>query len=597
MVDTETTQHEVSPGVMEHTLRLGCAIYYRRLRGGKWSKGEYLDFRTPGEFWDWVVSHTRRKARLYLYAHNLMFDWGILHGTTELPARGWERRSHILDDPPTIIRYGLPDKDAEGNPVRVRGHNGGERQGYLSSLVAIDSLNYFRASLAELGENVGKPKTKVDFATVSDLELMEYCRNDTEVLSHIMLGYIDFVSTHDLGSYQPTSPSQAFSAYRHRFLKSSILIDDNEAALTLSREGYHGGRCEAWVLGRHTGSFHLLDVNSLYPYVMSQHPYPTQLVGHYTRLTVSELSRLLDSYAAVARVDLHTETPRYPLVYGHKLVWPVGRFTAVLPTPHLAAALQAGEVVRVREVSVYEQSFLFGPYVDYFFHLRQTYKTSGNKVYSTMSKLFLNSLYGKFGQSGRKWEPIGESPLGEVRSWLDVDADTGDTYRMRSYGGLVERESREGESWNSHPSIAAHVTAWGHDYLWELIQQAGRSHVYYMDTDSLVVDDEGLEHLESKIDDNRLGMMKRELSFTTMDIHGCKDYLFGSRKKIKGIRAAAVEVKPGVYAQESWRGAKGMIAEGDVDRIVVKQITKVLRRIYDKGILGPDGRVSPLRLP
>tara|TARA_Y100000310_G_scaffold307910_1_gene350475 strand:- start:425 stop:1057 length:633 start_codon:yes stop_codon:yes gene_type:complete len=206
----------------------------------------------------------------------------------------------------------------------------------------------------------------------------------------------------------------------------------------------------------------------------------------------------------------------------------------------------------------------------------------------------LNSLYGKFGQNGRVFTEIGRCDPDDVKVWDEYDVDSGQLYRMRSFGGVTQEMKTESESQHSSPSISSHVTSHARMYLWHLITQAGVDNVYYCDTDSLTINQDGLDRLHGDLIGDDLGQLKIENSFSNMRIYGAKDYIFGTRKRIKGVRKNAIELESGHFVQDKFDKIKSMLRSGDLDTMQVTQQHKHLKRIYNKGIVTPSGRVQPI---
>ncbi|NIQ91320.1 MAG: hypothetical protein GWN93_20850, partial [Deltaproteobacteria bacterium] len=151
----------------------------------------------------------------------------------------------------------------------------------MKSIVFIDLMNYFKMSLAKLGESMGYPKLHIDFNTCTTDELARYCRNDVYVMVQAWKKWTAFLRENDLGVWAPTLPAQAFNAFRHRFMSSDIMIHSHQKALDLERDAYHGGRTEVFRHGFfNTRQYYLLDVNSMYPAMMKHRLFPTALVTY-----------------------------------------------------------------------------------------------------------------------------------------------------------------------------------------------------------------------------------------------------------------------------------------------------------------------------
>ena len=574
-IDTETIPETLSPKSERHILRLGSALYKRRYKGSHWTEGEWLDFTDNSVLWQFVTDKVKPGSKLYLYAHNLVYDLTITNGIKWLTDRGWKITKAIIDDPPTAIQFRLDNR----------------------SIMMIDSFNYFRSSLASIGESIGLAKMTMPRRADPDQAWNAYCRRDTEVLATAMIGYFNFISENRLGNYQITLASQAFTAFRHRFMSEPVFIDNNEKAMTLARGSYHGGRTEAFYIGSQKGSYYTLDVNSMYPGVMAINQYPVKLQTVYNRVTIPELAAYLKTKCVIAKVDLETDEPVYPIYCKGKLVFPVGKFETVLSTPELDHAIGLGYIKRVKQAAIYNRAPIFRAYVLELYRLRRAYAEENNHTFTWLCKIMLNSLYGKWGQLGRVYEEIGETDPSEVRVWSEWDSETKTMHRMRAFGGVIQELTPQGESYNSHPAIASHVTAHGRMELWRLINLAGLDNVYYVDTDSLTVNKRGLDNLPQGYIGKDLGALKIESHFRNITIHGAKDYVFGSKTRIKGIRSKAEQIAPGHYRQDHFSKFKTMLRAGDLDSMIVYSQDKHLRRVYDKGIVTDSGRVQPLTFP
>lgn len=573
-LDTETDSIPIGPGEVEARLRFGWLAVTRRHRGERWTPPSWHRFTTPGEAWDLIEDQVHKGWRAVLVAHNAGFDMRVIDAFHELPARGWRLHGAVIDDPPTILRW----------------RNG--RRG----LLILDSLNYYRLSLAAIGSELGLPKLRMPAPTASTARWNAYCRRDVRVLLRAMLLLLGRIHDWDLGNFSPTLPAQAFTAWRHRHLSVPILIDDNPSALALARESYHGGRTEAFRLGPLDGPVRIFDVSSMYPSVMAVEPMPTVLRGVYRTVTVGELAALAAEAAVVADVTVHAETADYPTRLDDRLVFPTGRFRTVLTTPELRHAQSLGRVRAVHRVAVYDRAVIFRSFVDEWWERRAGYLASGDLASAWLCKRFMNALYGKLGQRGRVYEDVGPTDPGDVRVWAELDMDTGVIHRYRSVGGLLQELAGATEALNSHPAIAAHVTAAGRMALLALMVDAGRSFVAYVDTDSLFVTPGSPGPSEAVIERVGLGGLRLQETIETLHIFGPKDYIADGRRVTKGIRANAEQKGPNTFEQDSFVGLKGALRSGQIDKQVIRRTTKVLERTYRKGTVGVDGRVAPYHL-
>ena len=574
-VDTETKGERVNATTENHRLWFGYACYIRARADIKSApKEEWIKFNTIGEFWDWVETKTQRKTRTWLFAHNWNYDAAILDVSGQMPKRGWTMGKYINEKPPVIV-------DLRKN---------------TSTLRLVDSMNYFNSSLAGIGESIGVEKLPFPKST-DTLETWEtYGRRDVEILKQAILGFRAFVSTHELGNFQFTLASQAFSAYRHRFMNEKILIHAYEKDSELERQGFFGGRSECFQLGEVNEKLYYLDINSQYPSMMVDNPFPAVHLRSVNNPTLAAAKEYLKKYCVVAYCHLKTDEPAYPLKINSRLCFPIGEFETVLNTPEISYALAKGHLLKISRMVIYKKALLFPEYVRYFYALRQQYKIMGNETYQYMCKLMLNSLYGKFGQSGSRWEDL-PTPM-ELFEGITYEQETPDSpvRTLRCRLGQVQVYKRSGESQNSFPAISAHVTAYGRMGLWKLIRKAGRENVFYTDTDSLIVSQAGFDLLHSEIDPSKLGALKVEDTQDNAHFWGLKDYRFGVSTRHKGIKRNARQLGTDRWEQEKFTSWDYLMSKGLDGYVPIETITKKLHRNYKKGVVVKSGRVTPFIL-
>jgi len=557
---------------VEQRLVFGWAAYAERYGGGNWTKPQWKRFTTKEEFWAWVETKQRKKRKCYLFCHNTSFDLPVLDAIRQLALTNWHLKMAVIDAPPTILKY---KKDT-------------------SSIVVLDTLNIFRMSLKELGKQVGLTKLESNLQWDNPEQDDLYCRRDVEIIMKACIVWFDFLVDNDLGGFAHTLAGQALRAYRHRFMPFQILIDNNEKATFTSREAYYGGRTECFRLGYISESLTLLDVNSMYPSKMQRHLFPHHCVGYDKRPTIKSLQYYLKDRAVCSKVTLRTSEACYPKRNKDKLIFPIGEFTTFLSTPELKYALEQGHIVKVHDCAIYEQQPIFKDFIEYFYNERIKASAKGDTTSSNLFKIMMNSLYGKFGQRGIVWEANEQTDDLSAKTWTEFIPETGEKIKYRQLGGLVQEQIREQESRESFPAIAAHVTAYARMSLWSFIKQAGHKNVYYTDTDSLLVNEQGLYRLSKEIDNKTLGKLKLEDKYIDAEIFGNKDYRFGIKVRTKGVKKTARWLTTNKVEQDQWSSLKGLLSGGSIDKPLTKTITKELKRVYTKGIVSHNGVITPL---
>jgi len=574
--DTESYLKQVSPTEIEHTFRLGTAIYVEITKTGKEKRRETYKYQSKGEFLNIILSLVQQKTPLYVFAANVWYDLRNTDVLTGLVDHRFEITTFINKARVVIIH--------------VKGKEG--------TIFFLDTLNYLPFAVKQLGEKIGKPKLEVNFDRVSDRDLMRYCLRDTEIITEAMLEWIRFIYKENLGGFAKSLASQALAAFRHRFMHHRIVIHNKKHIVEIERAGYFGGRTECFYIGKVKETpIYDLDVNSMYPYVMASYDVPIRHIGYLENPTLEKLGKLLTKYCIIAEVEIETDKPYYPLRQKGKCIYPIGRFTTTLPTASLIRAYNYGHIKRINKLAAYIKANIFKDYVTYFYNLKEKAKKKGKKIDYILAKLFLNSLYGKFGQKVDKIISTGEL---KKTMWGREEVYYADTKKHTVINYLGNRweelELNAEEGWNTFVAIAAHITDYARNVLVDYIEKAGWENVYYCDTDSLFTNEKGYQRLQDDISNVELGKLKLEKKINHLVIYGLKDYIADDTIKIKGIPQRAVKKDDNTYIIEIFPKALSDLKEGITKPYKTIKRIKILKRQYDKGIVTDSGKVIPISM-
>ena len=135
--DTETRSIETSDkDTVQADFAFGYYCYFRRLRNGAWSRPDYQKFTTPDSLWDSVLRYSKKGRKVYVFAHNLSFDFAVVKGFNFFRDNDWTVTKRIIAPSVFAVTY------------RKNGQ----------TICLVDSFNLFRMSLAAVGDYVGYPK-------------------------------------------------------------------------------------------------------------------------------------------------------------------------------------------------------------------------------------------------------------------------------------------------------------------------------------------------------------------------------------------------------------------------------------------------------
>jgi hypothetical protein len=558
-----------------HSLRLGWAALCVYQESVDLAPLEWFKITDLSDFWLWVAKIAIEHKQVRVIAHNIAYDARILNAFSILPGIGFTPDFGIMGQSCTFFTFVADD----------------------TKIHLLDNSNYWQGSLNQLGQEFGIAKGHVDFDTATDVELSEYCKRDVEILIRVWQFWLQCLDDYDLGDFAITVAGQAWNAYRHRFMHHQIGIHNHKPACDLERASYKGGRVEVFKVGKFNGQqYYKLDVNGLYAYCMQEYPYPTKLHKVVIGRDAVETTWLANRFLCIADVILDTDQPFYPVKMNGQNAYPVGVFRTALTTPELRKALAYGHVRAIGQVNLYKSGMLFDDFIGTLTPLRQKHKASGDTGRSAIFKMLRNSLYGKFAQRGYKQTIIGDAPLQDVKIVKWIDAETGDKCEDWTFGGKVIRQERTGESDDSFPAISSHVSAYARTYMLMLIETIDWRNVLYMDTDCLIVTEQGYQRLAPYIDNVKLGHLKVELVSDSLEIIAKKAYIMGEKRVDKGIKKDAIEIAPGVFQQWHFEGLGHGFLAGDLDSVMTYQVEKRRASAVIAGTVHPDGVVTPAQV-
>jgi hypothetical protein len=154
---------------------------------------------------------------------------------------------------------------------------------------------------------------------------------------------------------------------------------------------------------------------------------------------------------------------------------------------------------------------------------------------------------------------------------------------------LYKLEPTDENMYESFIPISSLITAYARMTLVKYILLVGRENLYYVDTDSLIVNDVGLKNLNSFIDDKKLGYLKVEGESNHSCFYRPKYYIFGNEFKCKGVKKNARVLEDSkdkiVIEQSQFEKFKTSFRKGSINKVNVRQLKKTMSKIYDKGLL------------
>lgn len=465
-----------------------------------------------------------------------------------------------------------------------------------SCLKIIDLHNFFPSkSLKKLVESFNHPDIYIDKHILgvdgNSEDMSEAC------MSHSKSGYLCGVHIQKfynmLGSNIEITPALSSQCLHRRCYlpkKAQILgkmdniTPDNKM---FHKSAYYGGRTEQFIHNVNVGDVAGIDVNSLYPFVMRNNPFPDlvtyQECGAETPETLIKLMCFkingVYKYEGLAKITVvapqKLDLPVLPYIDNSqatsKLLFPVGEFTGSWTFPVLRKALELGyKILDVFKIGYGKplKTDLFKAFVD------GMYKFKQDPAFGSMAKLTMNSLYGKFGQKANEkkgWQPCKQPPS----NVSDLDPN-----KFRVNNGVMfefftpSAPEILGFSAKAYPLIAAYVTSYAQLVLYDAMQTIGLKYIYYCDTDSIYCDQTRLMAVTKdgmiKLDPVLLGAWDVEHYDCELTARGLKYYRITERKvnekeysslkqnNLNGEYETTYRIKgvPSKYHSEYWKNRK-----------------------------------------
>ena len=391
-------------------------------------------------------------------------------------------------------------------------------------------------------------------------------------------------------------------------MKHDIYIHNDINVINIERNSYFGGRTECFRIGEIDEKVYRLDVNSMYPKIMQDNRFPTKLIFYYPKTDNREKisKQLLDKYLyskeflIIAELEIESKVNNIP--YRNKeenrLLFPTGNFKTTLCTPEIIQLIKSdGIIKKVHKIAVYESKPIFKDYIKHFYKQRLKYKNDKDKIFEYFTKIFMNSLYGKFGQRSKKWIRTPEYDYMYYfidESFIEFVKKDGSFVKLKFIGNESFKEDGYLEFYDGFVAVSSFVTAYSRCLLWNLIKVC--KNTFYVDTDSIFTNKEGYDNLINAglVDSKELGKFKLEET-GKLEIHGLKDYVFNGKIKIKGIRKGSKQINKNKFEVIRFTGFAESLRHFDIDNVYMMKVEKTLTREYKKGVVKENGFVEPFK--
>ena len=407
------------------------------------------------------------------------------------------------------------------------------------------------------GDSFGKLNSKDRFSNYTEYknnycnkdwvlrkELYDYCKIDCIALYQIIHKFHKLIHNLfkvDITKY-PTLPSIAFAIYRSNFLEECYEIPKILSHLHYTlKQSYFGGFTESYKpIGENIRSY---DINSLYPYSMKSFYMPVGKPVYFSGDASKYKKDIFGFFKVKVNCPENIDKPTLPVKYktsnGYRTIFPVGTWTGWYFSEELKDKIIDGYKFEILEGYLFDKYKIFDGYIGELYKIKSS--TDRKDPLYQISKLLLNSLYGRFGLNPEF--NTTEIVSTEESEKIVINKNNVDITPLYSGNVLVSYEESNSDetlnlSSNISVSISSAIAAYSRITMSHFIRKYNKN-IYYIDTDGIKIDCD-LE--DDETDSKELGKFKYEYMFSHAVFPGPKVY-GGFLNEIKGDQYDIIKVK------------------------------------------------------
>lgn len=488
-------------------------------------------FRSPQEMWERILElgskEKKRGHKLFVYAHNHQYDFCGY-------ADRYDKRIRYISYSPFIVQ--------------------------LDNIMFLDSYALFRCPLSKLSEFIGLQKqdtpdflkdgtfTKEDFKTdfLKASMVVQYLNKDLEVLEQAVTHLKTLLRKQGVNPRVFYSAGQLSLSILLKFIRKTpelqqwlddVYITPESKKTLYKRHGlkplnnpsfirlaYRGGRVEANRLGVFSNTTHI-DINSLYPYALTQIPLP-DLTKPLSTLTNKDFSSAVGSASVLIRKPANMVVPvrlKDSVGYPRHACFIYGVYTLL----ELDYFQKLGcEILHMDEFSAYRSLQTPNPFTQLVNDMYLQRKASKDEGF--FWKLIMNNMTAKLAQSRNNF-------LRRVDSVLKEDEMNSKGFELRDFYdelGVYIKDMGTFVPRYYFPIIPAYVNAFGRIYLDQFIRRIPEDDFLYCDTDSILF--RGPHKSKFPLSD-RIGDFKIVTQEVPSRIYGRKCYSVDETIHVSGV--------------------------------------------------------------
>lgn len=504
---------------------------YRKINRKKWYYFN-LEKNKVQTLYNFIMYNCSLSNPAIFYFHNLHFDLAMIY--------------KLL---PKKYQYEIIKNNSNILSLRVfkeykRFNKKGKESKYRKTLFELrDSLSILLSSVDKIGKSLGYLKRDINYKIEKiTKEYIYYCRRDIRIIEKAFKKLLSFMRDFynfrirfaDLPLTLPALSKRIF----HKILFNDgingkkgkevykLLYDDSNRGTEyekILRNYYYGGRVEVFDFNICLNGYYN-DFNSHYPSIMLENEFPLQ---PYSREKCfekcwSHWKNNKNIFGIECHIKENSNIPLLATKINNKLLFCNGNKKVFLFRKEIEYLFSLGYKetdIKINYVWFCSGYYhIFKKFIEIAFKIKSSY--NDNTFEYWLSKIFMNSLYGKFAEKKEKEKitiihslnGLSEKELRKISS-LDLNS--------KEY---IKRENIVYDKIKTNIVFSMMITALARLKIHKEILKSSRP--YYTDSDSIV----SVDCIENS---NEIGHLKPEFVFNKFQALGCKEYVIETWKVIK----------------------------------------------------------------
>ena len=346
-----------------------------------------------------------------------------------------------------------------------------------------DSYALMPLSLKKISESFCNKYKKQEFDIIDiekifiekKKEVIEYLKLDCLSLYEALSNFMRLLQIPKDKNLSITLPCLTILNWKNQYKKHKDIRSYKTYDITM-RYSYSGARTEVFKTKCDEGYYY--DFNSLYPYVMIYNEFP---IGK-----TEKLSNDMEYFIAYVTIEIpKIYLPPLPFKTNYKLYFPIGKWSGWYNSVDIKLCQELGFKVKIHKGYGWKNSDnIFYDYISKYYKIKQIAQKDNNKALYELSKLLMNSLYGKFGEKKIRDYITTIDNMKELNEELKKN----EVYTIdKKYKLFSIRKEKKIDSTTTH--ISSFITSLARKKLYDtLISIYPNNNIYYCDTDSIITD-------------------------------------------------------------------------------------------------------------